>query len=375
MKIALVIDDFDPHTGGAEHSVARILDGLHRRGHTLLLCAAKWKSPLPVPMERHHVRVAPFPRWRRDWSFAESSAALVRQLSPDLTLGVRHTPAVDVFLARGGLHCETVEANLRANPSLLNRLLYRCSPKQRVLQELERRLFCRPDPPLVIVPSEMVKRHCLEHFACDPLRVRVVRTGVDLARLRPAEPARRDELRARLGLGNLITVLFAAHNFRLKGLDCLLAAWRQLDPQRFRLLIVGKGKAHQVPRTVPGVEYLGERSDIVELYQAADVLAHPTFYDPFSRVVIEALACGLPVITTRYNGTAEILADGREGYVLADPRQTGELAERLTRFADTAAREKMPAAARRLAEQYPESAFLAQMVEQIEAEARRLRSA
>ena len=45
----------------------------------------------------------------------------------------------------------------------------------------------------------------------------------------------------------------------------------------------------------------------------------PTYYDPCSLVVLEALACGLPVITTAQNGASELLTDGVDGYVLTAP--------------------------------------------------------
>jgi UDP-glucose:(heptosyl)LPS alpha-1,3-glucosyltransferase len=110
----------------------------------------------------------------------------------------------------------------------------------------------------------------------------------------------------------------------------------------------------------------------VELYQAADFLVHPTFYDPFSRVAIEAMACGLPVITTRQNGAAEMIRDGTEGFVLEDPRNTATLADRITLFGNAHLRARLARAARRRAESQPEAAFLEETVAWIEREGERL---
>jgi UDP-glucose:(heptosyl)LPS alpha-1,3-glucosyltransferase len=74
------------------------------------------------------------------------------------------------------------------------------------------------------------------------------------------------------------------------------------------------------------IRFLGSRSDIRSLYAAADVLAHPTWYDPCSRVVLEALSCGLPVVTTRFNGAAEVIEQGRHGAVIDSPRDARVLA-------------------------------------------------
>src|SRR6202000_1194572 len=100
---------------------------------------------------------------------------------------------------------------------------------------------------------------------------------------------------------------------------------RMKERERFRLLVVGH------PRTTPyerlarslgiadNIRFLGPRRDVQHCYFAADFLVHPTFYDPCSLVVLEALACGLPVITTRHNGASELLHPPREGFVIHDP--------------------------------------------------------
>ena len=73
-------------------------------------------------------------------------------------------------------------------------------------------------------------------------------------------------------------------------------------------------------------------------YFAADFFVHPTFYDPCSLVVLEALACGLPVITTRYNGAAEVLHPPREGFVIDDPHDLDQLAGAMKQLLDPARR-------------------------------------
>ncbi len=374
MKIALVIDHFHPSKGGAERSLEEILCALHARGHTLQLVAMSWDKSVETWLETRLVPTATFPRWRRDLSFATNSSALLKRLSPDLILGVRHTFDIDIFLARNGLYCESLRATLRAKPSVFRKISQRLLPKHRVLLNLERKLFTRRDPPLVIAPSHLVKQHCLRNFSLPTERVQVVPNGVDLQKFSPATLERRRELRRALGLDDEIVFLFAAHNFRLKGLDYLLKAWPGFDNQNFRLLIVGRDKPPRSAGKFKNIKFLGARSDTVSLYQAADVLVHPSFSDTFGRVIIEALACGLPVITTRLAGASELIEDGREGFVLDDPSQTSILAEKMGCFADRNLLQKFSKAARALAERFPKSAYLEQTVEAIEAEGRRKNS-
>lgn len=346
MKIALVIDRFHPAKGGAERSLSRILSALQQRGHELHLWALSWDAALPLPMHTHSVGLPSWPRWWREWRFAQHGPALARSQGADLVVAVRHVADADVFLARGGLHCATLQAG--------GDHWKRFSPRHRVLLAVERALFLRPNPPLVIAPSALVQRQCTEHFGLPAQRVRVIPTGVDLHRLQPRPRPVDGKLR----------VLFVAHNFRLKGLPVLLQAFGQLDPQRFELWVAGRDRPPVAPP--PNVRFVGEQSSMVELYQAADVLAHPTLYDPFSRVVIEALACGLPVVTSLANGAAEIITQNVEGFLLADPHDARGLAGYLHQLGDLTRRARMSQAARRLAEAYPESQWLETTVAAIE---------
>ncbi|HEX8678982.1 MAG TPA: glycosyltransferase family 4 protein, partial [Chthoniobacterales bacterium] len=92
--------------------------------------------------------------------------------------------------------------------------------------------------------------------------------------------------------------------------------------------------------------------DPVPHYAAADVYVQPTWYDPCSLVTLEAAACGLPVITTRYNGASELMHDGLDGYVLEDPHDVATLAARMQALLDPALRNTMGAAGRAVALQH-----------------------
>ena len=366
MKIILAIDHFNARKGGAERSLSRILAALRERGHEVGICAMTWQRPAGVDWDFQRLTAPPWPRWWRCWWFARRAESHVRKLAPDVVLGVRHISRADVFLARGGLHSETLAANRRIKPSRLMDQVRHLQPKHRVMLRVERCLFMAPTAPLVIAPSDMIRRQCLARFRLKPDQVVVVPTGVDLTEFEPANRAVRAQLRERLGVSRRVAGLFVAHNFALKGLPCLLEAWRGMDPERFHLLVAGRGRPPALARRFPHVTFLGDRADVRELYQTADFLVHPTFYDPFSRVAIEALACGLPVVTTRYNGAAEIMEDGREGYILDEPTHVDRLFECLERLGNDATREALGRAARHTAEQHPESRFLEQTALHIE---------
>jgi UDP-glucose:(heptosyl)LPS alpha-1,3-glucosyltransferase len=131
-------------------------------------------------------------------------------------------------------------------------------------------------------------------------------------------------------------------NYRLKGLAPLIKALPHVtDGRRCRIVVIGganfqryKSLARRLG-VADRVTFLGFRSDPRDAYFGADFLVHPTFYDPCSLVVLEALACGLPVVTSRYNGAAEKL-DPECGLVVTDPHDARELGAALTDMLDPA---------------------------------------
>src|SRR5205807_2292297 len=151
--------------------------------------------------------------------------------------------------------------------------------------------------------------------------------------------------------------------YRLKGLDPLLRSVARLrarseyrDASRlFRLVVAGNPNTRKYQnlaralRIHDHVRFVGHMTDMKNAYFAADFLVHPTFYDPCSLVVLEALACGLPVITSRYNGASELLQPPRDGYVIDDPHDHAQLAACMEQFLDPGRRNAGSEAARRTA--------------------------
>jgi UDP-glucose:(heptosyl)LPS alpha-1,3-glucosyltransferase len=162
----------------------------------------------------------------------------------------------------------------------------------------------------------------------------VIENGVDLDRFLPADEPRKE------GDGDLgfhssgARLLFVGHNFRLKGLPSALRVLGRLlrSPVEASLVVVGRGheKPYRALARRLGVEsrvsFRGACDRVERYYQAADVLLHPTYYDPCSLVVLEAMASGLPVVTTRWNGASEQLLDLPGALVVEDPHRIDEMA-------------------------------------------------
>jgi UDP-glucose:(heptosyl)LPS alpha-1,3-glucosyltransferase len=137
------------------------------------------------------------------------------------------------------------------------------------------------------------------------------------------DPNLREKSREELNLKpDQIALLFAGSGWERKGLHFAIEAAELCGNHKLRLLVAGRGNARLYKtkrlrfwREEP-VQFLGEVADMLQVYAAADIFILPTIYDPFSNACLEALASGLPVITTRSNGFSEIIENGIHGSIV-----------------------------------------------------------
>jgi UDP-glucose:(heptosyl)LPS alpha-1,3-glucosyltransferase len=196
-----------------------------------------------------------------------------------------------------------------------------------------------------------------------PERVVVAYNGVDAGRFSPEARGRwRAERRLALGVGpEDLLVLFVGTGFARKGLAPLLAALARLRDRGLapHLAVIGSGSARPWQRRAAGlglgdrVRFAGRVADPERYYAAADIFALPTFFDPFANATLEAMASGLPVVTSRQNGAAEILRPGVDGLIVDRPDDVDGLAEALASLADPATRSALGEQARQTALRFP----------------------
>lgn len=348
MHVALVIERIESWRGGAERSTRQFIEHLAGLGVGVTVVTAS-NTPSTPSMTVAPIGVGRILRWSRSSLFARRAAGYVRRHSFDLVHAITPCPAADVYQPRGGTIPETLERNRAMRPDRarrgLKRAMQELNVKTRILGDLERQLLTRQPPPMVIAISQYVADQLQRHYAFDPARVRLIFNGVDPDTTPAAERReQRADIRRQYGLADDDYLLLAmAHNFRLKGVGPLieaLARCRSAPERRTVAIIVGRGNPSGFAGLVAqrGVQdrviFAGSSQRPDAFLHAADVLVHPTYYDPCSRVVLEALAAGLPVVTTRYNGAAERVVDGRQGYVIDSPDDVNALADRIERLAD-----------------------------------------
>ncbi len=376
MRVALVIDHFFPRKGGAEAYLDALALELGRRGHSVAVVARR-RGEGSAPVRFHAVRTAGFPRWWREVGFLRGARRTLDVEGFDVSLGIRHCPGMDVYVPHGGVHLEALRAQEAAAGGAASRLLHAASPKQWFFRWAEKQMLGRNGRPVIVAVSRRVRDDMARHYGVPEAAVRVIYNGVDTQRFRPDPTGRvRDAVRSDLGIASNETVaLFIAHQFRLKGLAPLLRALARLGNRAPHLLVVGRDDPRPfrpLTRDLPnGARFLGEVPAPAALYLAADVFVHPTFYDPCSLVVLEALASGVPVLTTRRNGASELMTDGREGVIIDGPEDEAALAAALERLLDVARRPATGAAARAAGERCAWPRHADEMIALLEGAAKR----
>jgi UDP-glucose:(heptosyl)LPS alpha-1,3-glucosyltransferase len=205
----------------------------------------------------------------------------------------------------------------------------------------------------VAVSSRVARELQLIH-AVPPHRIQVIPNGIDLKRFRPA-PATRAATRHKLGIPEKAKLLmFAGHEFERKGLGYVIGALTELGQSTW-LLVVGSDSARGYRRAAGAaasrIVFAGARTDMPALYAAADAFVLPTYYETFSLVCMEALACGIPVLATRVGGIEDYLEDGVNGFGISRDASTIAQKARLV-FADEAQNSRLRAGARATAERF-----------------------
>lgn len=353
MKIALVLERFDPTRGGLEHWTWQFARSVAVRGHEVHVVAFEFAAEAKdEPVVAHQL---PMPRSRVER--AEALAAALPSFGCDVVHDMGVGWAADIIHPHGGSTKALWEHNLLRIPKWRQIRFWR-EKRYRELADLERRQL--ESGARIVAVSQMVQRHFETYHALAPERIRVIHNGVDVERFTPAVRERfREATRAGLGVAGEVVFLMLAHNLLLKNAEALLrAAARVLASGRsIRVVIAGGKKSDQFVQLArklgisDAVSFRG-LVDALPFYAAADVFVHPTWYDPCSLVTLEAAACGLPVITTRYNGASELMRHGDDGFVLDDPANDAALAERMTDLLDPGLRAKAGAAGRALAEEH-----------------------
>lgn len=313
MKIGLICRPYSFH-GGIETATAELLGALARAGHAVELISTARQPDVPgIPVRR--VGVLRHPSLLRLLSFALAAQREAARHGYDLVQSHERVLRQDLYRAGEGCHRAYLAAMGRG-PGL--------SPYHHAVCALERRIFEMRAARHVVAIARRGQEEMARLFGTAATDVTVVYNGVDLDRFHPEQRTRHRAIaRAALGLPDgAWTVLFVGSGFERKGLGPLLGAFARLPDRGSRLVVAGKGDVPRYQRlaerlgVAPRVTWMGPVPEVERLYAVADAVALPARYEPFGNVHLEALAAGLPVLTSVHAGGAEVVRPGENGWVV-----------------------------------------------------------
>ncbi|MDX1567342.1 MAG: glycosyltransferase family 4 protein, partial [Longimicrobiales bacterium] len=352
MTVGIDVRTFSPQAGQARY-LWRLGGWLGERGHRVhLICVRRGPEEVedidaPSGVRLHPLQGVSRSDLRRYVADLELEVLLI---NPERT---RHLRGVHANLLRPGYGTEHYSQKLASFRSPLGygaRKLLRSMPWVLAEKRWERAFYEDPDPPPdVIANSHYMRGQILKSYDIPESRVHVIYNGIDPEEFSPEERARlRPQQRAEWGVPeNATCMLFLGHNFRLKGLWQMLEVVARLRSEGaaadLRLLVAGRGtgrgqrrKADRLIRKLGlegAVHMLGSVQPPIRALAAADFLVHLSWHDSFGFVVLEAMAAGIPVVTTPFAGASELVDDGRSG-ILVYPGSQDEVQDAVRRLLD-----------------------------------------
>lgn len=334
MRIALTYPDAHLQ-GGVERVVVACANFLAAREHDVhLFAAASDATVIDDRVSRHTVPV----RRRPDAAFALGfRRAATRELERRGPFDVH--ASFSALCPLGGVywtpsvHAEAYAATL-AWRGPLSGLAVRANPYHRVRLRLERQMFTAGGYARVIAQTPRVRDEVIRHYGVPLADVDVLPLGFDAGVFDAAlRLARRDAARERFGYGpDDRVVLLVANELERKGYATLLDAVAAMDDPNVRIHVAGAVDAarFQAQTRQLGLEdrvrLTGPTDDVALHHAAADVFALPTRYEPWGLVIVEALASGLPVVTSRLAGASAVVEEGVTGVLLDEPTDAAALA-------------------------------------------------
>ncbi|MCP1439011.1 UDP-glucose:(heptosyl)LPS alpha-1,3-glucosyltransferase [Erwinia persicina] len=362
VRLAIVRQKYRPD-GGAERFISRALEALDDDSLDLNIITRSWQGE---PKPEWHLHICNPKKWgriSRERGFALAARECWQREKFDIVQSHERIAGCDIFRAGDGVHRVWLAQRARI-VSPVQKLLADLSPYHRYVMAAEEEMFRSPALKKIICNSLMVKNDIMRCFQVPEEKFAVIYNAIDAQRFQPATPAERQQSRASLRLPAEAKVfIYVGSGFERKGLRASISA---LAATEAHLLVVGQDKQQarylshaRALGCEKRVHFVGVQHNVIPYYHAADALILPTLYDPFPNVILEAMACGLPVITSDTCGGAEFIVNGEQGYVcdaldivaLSAAAQAIPLRSVDARMGDAARERVLPCSPQRLAGQ------------------------
>jgi len=330
MRLAFCLFKYFPY-GGLQKKFMRIARACQLRGHEIDVYTMSWEGENP-----YGFNVSEYPP--KGHTNAGRCAYFVKQMKThlirnnyDLVVGFNRMPGLDVYY--GADICFKEAAGQKHGA------WYQHTPRYKVYKTLEEMVFGPDADTKIMLISELQKEAFMKHFPCAESRIQLLPPGIShrYKALPDADESRTHVCKALNVPKDEKVVLMVGSGFKTKGVDRALYALASLPEElqlKTTIAIIGQGKPWfymQLARrlkVLEQVKFLGPSDDITPYLQAANLLLHPAIYESAGNILIEAMVCGTPILTTESCGYSSHVQKAHAGLVLPKPFNQDALNEK-----------------------------------------------
>ena len=312
--------------GGLERDMLAIATECHRRGYAVTAYTQSWQGTLPPWLDIHLLACDGSTNHGKARRFARQLERALAHEPADAVVGFNKMPGLDVYFAADVCYKEYALAE--------RSWLYRLTGRYRQYRAFEEAVFGPDSTTHVLMISKAQESVYVRHYRTPEARIHFLPPGVSRDSMAPSHAGDvREGLRRELGLGACDALLLQVGSwFVRKGVDRSIRALAALPPQireKTHLRVIGADKPVTFVRLAARlgvdrqVRFLGGRDDVPRFLMGADLLLHPAHQETTGKVIVEALAAGLPSVVSGVCGYAHYVQEARAGWVIPEPLDQG----------------------------------------------------
>lgn len=331
MKICLITRGLSLSWGGAEKVAVNLSMRLVENGHEVHVIT----SASDTQIKGVNIQKISVSRFFSPWkiiSFQKKIQKIIRRQKFDIVYGLCQVYPVDIYRAGGGIQRHWMKIQY-PNPAI-RWIKYLTSIVHFAIRWLENQIFKEDNCRLFVTNSKLVKDQITYYFKMPEDRIKVIYNGVDFEIFNTGAKKYRNSMREMYNIAeDELVLLFVSNNWERKGLSTIIKAMSKTGIERSRLVVVGRGNrasyislAKRLKMDCDKLIFAGHTKEAEKYYGMSDIFILPSRYDPFANVCLEAMACGLPVITTKTNGSSELIVARENGFILDDWEDSESLA-------------------------------------------------
>jgi len=321
MKLAFCLFKYFPF-GGLQRDFLKIAKACEARGHEIHVITMSMEDKLPNTFNIHLLACKGFQNHQHCEGFAKQLKLLLEKSNYDIVIGFNKMPYLDLYYA--------ADVCYQARTKKMRHIFYRLLPRYQTLVSLEKSIFEPGAKTKILYLAENQRQEYVDYYQTEQERFHLLSPGIEKKHITKSCA---EEIRLQMrSLYNIhhdeFLLLMIGSGFKTKGLDRALISIASLPIQlreRCHFFIIGQDRAKQFIKLSHylqinnQIKFLGGRHDVSNFLIAADLLLHPAYHETAGIVLLEALSCGLPILTVDICGYANHISQADAGIVLNSP--------------------------------------------------------